>query len=243
MIFHLKQHSKKLWVSRLIITILVVLSFIMINHFLPDHFFSIKYLQSNLNIMRNAVNHNTLLATLLFSLLYILITTLSIPIGSLLSILSGALFGFTGGVVISLLAATIGATFSFLLSRLLFSDFFSRKFSRQIASIKNEFNKNGNNYLLTLRLVPFFPYFLVNIIMGVTSIRLPNYIKMTFIGIVPTTIVHVYAGLSFSNITSIESIASPPVVLSLTLLGFFPYIMSSLHKTFKNFRNHFPQKG
>lgn len=243
MIFHLKQHSKKLWLTRLIITILVLFTFIMINNFLPDHFFSIKYMQSNLNVMRNAVNQHTVLATLLFSLLYILFTTLSIPIGSLLSILSGALFGFSTGVVISLLGATIGATFSFLLSRVLFSDFFSRKFNRQITSIRKEFNKNGNNYLLTLRLVPLFPYFLVNLIMGVTSIRLPNYIKMTFIGIVPTTIVHVYAGLSFSNITSIESIASPPVLLSLTLMGFFPYIMSSLHRAFKKFRNQFPQKN
>jgi len=243
MIYQLRQHSKKLWISRVIITLMVIFIFISINNFLPEHFFSIAYLQSNLTVIRNAVNQNTELAILLFLLLYIFLTTLSVPIGSLLSILSGALFGFAGGIIISLIAGTIGATFSFLLSRFLFCDFFSRKFKRQSDSIRNEFKKNGNNYLLTLRLVPLFPYFLVNIIMGVTSIRLSNYMKMTFLGIAPTTIVHVYAGLSFSSITSIESIASPPVLLSLTLLGFFPYIMSSLHKVFKNLRNHFPQKN
>lgn len=208
----------------------------MVRKFLPEDYLNFHYLQSHMTEIRAKVQADQGRALTLFVLFYIVYTGIFLPGASLLSLLAGALFGLYTGFLAALLASTIGASIAFALSKFLFNEFFSRKFFRQAQAINRGLTKNGDGYLLTLRLVPLFPFFIVNILMGLTAIRPKNYVRMTFIGMVPSVFVHVYAGLSFSSISSLHSIASAQVLIALTLLGFFPYLASAINRIYHRYR-------
>jgi uncharacterized membrane protein YdjX (TVP38/TMEM64 family) len=156
-----------------------------------------------------------------FLVIYIIQTALALPGAAILSLAAGAVFGAAMGTVYAVIGATIGATISFLVARYLFHDTIQNKFGSSLARINGELEKSGFNYLLFLRLVPVFPFFLINVAAGLTKIPLRTFILGTMIGIIPGGFIYCNAGSGLASINSLGEIASPRVLGSLALLGLF----------------------
>ncbi len=238
-----KQHPKKIQqIQRMMILIILVTVFVCLNLFVPAEAFELSYLQRHLADLKALVNENLPISLIIYITGYALLTGISFPGATVFTILAGALFGFKIGFVAALMGSTLGATMACIIVRFLFNDFFSRKFYQQAKVINREFKENGNAYLLTLRLVPLFPFFLVNLLMGLTPIKISSFFKLTFLGMVPAIAVYTFAGLSFSTITSVRSIASPPMLITLTLVGLLPitskYLMEWIrcHKLYRPYQ-------
>jgi pyruvate/2-oxoglutarate dehydrogenase complex dihydrolipoamide dehydrogenase (E3) component/uncharacterized membrane protein YdjX (TVP38/TMEM64 family) len=163
-----------------------------------------------------------------FLVVYIAMAALSIPGASLLTLLGGALFGWVNGVIIVSIASTIGATLAFLGSRFLLRDWVQSKFGNKLAAINQGIDKEGGFYLFTLRLVPVFPFFAVNLLMGLTKIKTLTYAWVSQLGMLPATIVYVLAGTELSKISSLKGIASPGLLGAFAALGLFPLIAKKL---------------
>ncbi|MFN7397520.1 MAG: FAD-dependent oxidoreductase [Sandaracinobacter sp.] len=163
-----------------------------------------------------------------FFALYVAVTGLSLPGAAILTLAAGALFGlFTGTILVSF-ASTIGATLSFLAARYLFRRPVEARFGDRLGAINRGLEKDGAFYLFTLRLVPIFPFFLINLLMGLTRIRTSTFAWVSQIGMLAGTIVYVNAGTELAKIDSLSGIASPGLLLSFVALGIFPWIAKSL---------------
>ena len=159
-----------------------------------------------------------------FFLVYVLIAALSLPGATLLTLLGGALFGLGWGFLIISFASTIGATLAFLVSRTLFRELIERRFARQIETINRGIERDGALYLFSLRLVPIFPFFVVNLVMGLTRLRTSVFYVASQIGMIPGTLVYVNAGQQLGELQSLGGVVSPSLLLSFALLGVFPLI-------------------
>lgn len=160
----------------------------------------------------------------LFFLGYVILTALSFPGAALLTLLAGALFGLPIGVVIVSFASTIGATLAFLASRYLFRDWVQSRFGNRLKAINEGIERDGAFYLFSVRLVPIFPFFAVNLLMGLTPIRVWTYFWVSQAGMFLGTIVYVNAGTQLGRIDDIRDIASPELLLSFAALGLLPWI-------------------
>jgi len=167
-----------------------------------------------------------------FMTLYIVQTALSLPGAAILSLAAGALFGTLLGTVYANIAATIGATLAFLVTRYLLRDLVLDRFGAKLEGINRELETRGFNYLLFLRLVPVFPFFLINLAAGLTRLPLRTFFLATMLGIIPGGFVYVNAGASLATIDSLANVASPRVLGSFALLGFFA-LMPVLYTKFK----------
>ena len=154
-----------------------------------------------------------------FVVTYCLVTGLSLPGATILTLVGGFLFGSLLGTVFVNLGATSGATLAFLTARYLLRGWVEQKFGQKLGPIQEGFAKNAFSYLVTLRLVPLFPFFLVNLVSGLTRVRLSTYVIATAMGIIPGSFVYAYAGRQLGTINSLKEIASPNVILAFTLLG------------------------
>ncbi|HBA86452.1 MAG TPA: TVP38/TMEM64 family protein [Geobacter sp.] len=159
-----------------------------------------------------------------FMLIYILQTALSLPGAAILSLAAGAIFGSILGTVYAVIAATIGATLAFLVTRYLLRDMVLQKFGSKLERLNRELEQRGLNYLLFLRLVPLFPFFLINLAAGLTRLPLRVFVLGTLVGIIPGGFVFVNAGASLAVINSLRDVASPRVLGSFALLGLFALI-------------------
>jgi len=166
--------------------------------------------------------------TLLFFAGYVAVTTLSLPGAAILTLAAGALFGLAGGTLLVSFASSIGATLAFLASRFLLRDLVQARFGHRLKAINEGMAKDGAMYLFTLRLVPLFPFFLVNLLMGLTPIKTISYYWVSQLGMLAGTLVYVNAGTQLARITSLSGILSPGLLLSLVLLGIFPMLAQRL---------------
>jgi pyruvate/2-oxoglutarate dehydrogenase complex dihydrolipoamide dehydrogenase (E3) component/uncharacterized membrane protein YdjX (TVP38/TMEM64 family) len=164
----------------------------------------------------------------LYALAYVVVTGLSLPGAAIMTLAGGAIFGLLWGTVLVSFASTAGATLAFLLARTLFRDLVQRRFGGQLAPIEAGIRKDGASYLLTLRLAPVVPFFLINILMGLTAMPVLRYALVSQVGMLPGTIVYVNAGTQLAALTSLRGILSPPVLGSLLLLALFPWIVKLL---------------
>ena len=156
-----------------------------------------------------------------FMAIYIIQTALSLPGAAILSLAAGAIFGSVMGTLYAVLSASIGATLAFLVTRYLLRDLVLGRFGERLEGINRELEQRGLNYLLFLRLVPIFPFFLINLAAGLTRLPLRTFMFGTLFGIIPGGFVFVNAGASLATITSVSGIASPRVLGSFALLGLF----------------------
>jgi len=176
-----------------------------------------------------------------FFLLYIVVTALSLPGAAILTLAAGALFGLVQGLLVASFASSIGATIAFLASRYLLRDTIKQRFPERLAAIDAGVEKEGGFYLFTLRLVPIFPFFLINLLMGVTSIKTWTYYWVSQIGMLAGTFVFVNAGTQLAQIDSLSGILSFNLIVSFALLGFFPLIAKGVLNMFKKrrvYKNH-----
>jgi pyruvate/2-oxoglutarate dehydrogenase complex dihydrolipoamide dehydrogenase (E3) component/uncharacterized membrane protein YdjX (TVP38/TMEM64 family) len=161
---------------------------------------------------------------LLFFLVYVAVTGLSLPGATLMTLVGGAIFGLLWGTLIISFASTIGATLAFLAARFLLRDGVQRNFGDRLGAINAGVAKDGPFYLFTLRLVPIFPFFVINLVMGLTPLRASTFYWVSQIGMLPATLVYVNAGREIGRIDSLSGILSPGLLLSFVLLGIFPLI-------------------
>ncbi|EDY39223.1 mercuric reductase [Cyanobium sp. PCC 7001] len=156
--------------------------------------------------------------------LYVVVTALSLPGAAVLTLAGGALFGLGLGTLLVSFASSAGALLAFLLARTLFRDLVQRRFGRQLAPIEAGVQRDGVLYLLTLRLAPVFPFFLVNLLMALTPMRAGSYYLTSQIGMLPGTLVYVNAGTQLAQLQGLGGILSPPLLLSFGLLAAFPWL-------------------
>lgn len=150
---------------------------------------------------------------------YCLLVAASLPGAVFFTLAGGFLFGSALGTVYVNLGATSGATLAFLSARYLLRDWVEGKFGSRLAPIQEGFANNAFSYLMTLRLIPLFPFFIVNMVSGLTRVSLVTYVTATAIGIIPGSFVFAYAGRQLGTINSLKEIASPNVLIAFTLLG------------------------
>ena len=187
-------------------------------------YFTFDYLHENLARFQAGKAENPIGYALVFAGLYVLVTALSLPGAAVMTVAGGALFGLAEGVFIVSFASTIGATLAFLTSRYLLRDWVKNKFRASLDRIDLNVKKQGAFYLLTLRLVPAFPFFLVNVVMALTAVPVGVFYAVSQFGMLPGTFVYVNAGAELSHITSLKGILSPQLILAFTLLGILPWI-------------------
>jgi len=171
---------------------------------------------------------NSFIAALSFFAVYIAVTALSLPGAAVMTIAAGAFLGLFWGVVIVSFASSIGATLAFLMSRFVLRDSIQNKFAERLKTINQGIERDGAFYLFTLRLVPVFPFFLINILMGLTPIRTITFFLVSQIGMLAGTLVFVNAGTQLAQVDSLSGILSPGLLLSFALLGLFPWIAKKI---------------
>jgi uncharacterized membrane protein YdjX (TVP38/TMEM64 family) len=167
-------------------------------------------------------------ACLAFCAVYITSTALSLPGAALLTLLSGALFGLVIGTVIASISSTLGATLAFLASRHLLRDAIQSKFGGSFEKINQGIEKEGGFYLFTIRMIPAFPFFLVNLVMGLTKIDTFTYMWTSMAGMFLGTAIYVNAGTQLSELESPSGIFSPTIITSFIILGLFPMLSKKL---------------
>ena len=200
-------------------------------YFDVGRYFSLEALKANRDDLLAYTNANFAVAVILYVALYILQTGFSLPGGALMTLTGGFLFGSVLGTIFVNIGATTGATLAFLAARYVLRDWVERKFGKRIEPIQAGFAQNAFSYLLTLRLIPAFPFFLVNLVSGLTRIPLGTYVIATSIGIIPGSFVYAFAGRQLGSINSLAEIASPPVLLAFTFLGLLA-LVPILHRKF-----------
>ncbi|QEY33301.1 pyridine nucleotide-disulfide oxidoreductase [Synechococcus sp. RSCCF101] len=165
-----------------------------------------------------------LAVSLIYGLIYVVVTGLSLPGAAVLTLAGGAVFGLIWGTVIVSLASTLGATLAFLLSRTLLRDLVQRRFGSTLTAMEEGIERDGVFYLLSLRLAPVVPFFVINLVMGLTAMPVLRYALVSQVGMLPGTAVYVNAGTQLAGLTSLSGILSPAVVGSLLLLALFPWL-------------------
>lgn len=163
-----------------------------------------------------------------FFLLYIAVTALSLPGAAIMTLAAGAIFGLVLGTVIVSFASAIGASLAFLSSRYILRDWVRARFGKRVEAIDKGIAKDGAFYLLTLRLIPAFPFFLINLAMGLTAMRLGTFYIVSQIGMLAGTLVYVNAGTQLARIERTSDILSAELIGSLVLLGIFPLIAKAV---------------
>lgn len=163
-----------------------------------------------------------------YMLIYIAVTALSLPGATVMTLAGGALFGLWVGTLLVSFASTIGATLAFLASRFLFHDWVQERYGKRLGAINKGMAKDGAFYLFTLRLVPVFPFFVINLLMGLTPIKARTFYWVSQVGMLAGTLVYVNAGTQLARIDSLSGILSPGLIASFALLGVFPLLAKRL---------------
>ena len=197
------------------------------------HFFTIDEFKSRQAAIEAFYTANPLQTALVFFIGYIAVTALSLPGAAIMTLAAGAIFGLVGGTVIVSFASSIGATLAFLVSRFLLRDSVQAKFGDKLKAINDGVAKEGGFYLFTLRLVPAFPFFVINLLMGLTSMKTLTFYWVSQIGMFLGTIVYVNAGTELAKITSLKGILKPELIGAFVLLGIFPLIAKKIVDTIK----------
>lgn len=209
----------------LLIALLVIVPFFLLGF---NDLLTLQGIQARLGDFYAWRNDAPLLAGGLFFLAYVLITGFSLPGAAMMTLLAGALFGLWWGLLLASFASSIGALLAFLASRFLLRDSIQAKFADKLTNVNQGMAKDGAFYLLTLRLMPIFPFFLVNILMGLTTIKARTYYWVSQVGMLAGTLVYVNAGTQLAQIQSLGDVVSPALLGSFVLLGIFPLIAKKI---------------
>jgi uncharacterized membrane protein YdjX (TVP38/TMEM64 family) len=221
--------------GKIIVAIILTAGVFAFFYFGLNQYLSLDALKANRDALLEFVESHYGTAVALYIGIYILQSALSLPGSAILTLAGGFLFGAVPATIYVNIGATLGATCAFLAARYLLRDWVERKFGSKLAPIQQGFSKNAFSYLITLRLIPLFPFFLVNLVSGLTRVSLGTFMLATAIGIIPGTFVFAYAGRQLGTINSLKEIASPNVLLAFTLLGLLA-LLPIAYKKFKEAR-------
>ena len=205
--------------GKIAIAVVIVLAIAAFFYFDLGRFLSLTALKDNRDKLLSFTQANYATAAGLFIVSYIAVTGLSLPGAVILTLAGGFLFGGLFGTLFVNVGATTGATLAFLAARYLLRDAVEQKFGKWLGPLQEGFAKNAFSYLMTLRLIPLFPFFVVNLVSGLTRVNVGTYVAATALGIIPGSFVYAYAGQQLGNINSLKEIASPNVIAAFVLLG------------------------
>ncbi len=189
---------------------------------------TLDYIKTQQQTLLEYYQQNTALVMAVFGVVYMLVAAFSLPVAVPLTLLGGALFGLPLGVVLVSFASTIGAMLAFLIARFLARDYVQRNYSKQLSKINSGFAREGAFYLFAMRLVPVFPFFMINVVTALMPIKTWQFYWVSQLGMLPGTAVYVYAGTQLTQIESFSDIASPSLLIAFALLGLFPLIAKKL---------------
>ncbi len=210
--------------QKIIITVAGIVVVLLFFYFDLQRFLTLSALKANRQTLLDYYAAHKLIMVAGFMGLYIIQTTLSLPGAAILSLAAGAIFGSIMGTVYANIAATLGATLAFLVTRYLLRDVVMNRFGSKLEGMNRELEERGFSYLLFLRLVPLFPFFLINLAAGLTRLPLRTFFLGTMLGIIPGGFVYVNAGASLATIDSLSGVVSPRVLGSFALLGLFALV-------------------
>jgi len=220
--------------KRIIVLLLLLLIFLIAYKYTGGgRFFTFENLKENRIVLKNFVNENSIQSILLYGLIYIVSISFALPGAAILSMAGGFLFGTLYGVAIINIFATLGAVVSFLIARYILGDILQVKFGDKLIGFNREVKENGTSYFLTVRLIPIFPFFLVNLFGGISRIPLWKFALTTSIGIIPGSFVFAYAGNNLSEVNNFSDVFSQEIFLALILLGG----LSSIPVIYKKIKN------
>lgn len=223
-------------VKKAVLVALIFMSIAVFKYLGLDRYLTLDFLKESHDRFASLYLTKPFFIITLYMLVYILATALSVPGAVILTLAGGAMFGLVVGTVIISFASSIGATLACLVSRFVLRDWVQKKFGDRLETINKGIEQEGGFYLFTLRLVPVFPFFLVNLAMGITRIPLFEYYWVSQLGMLPGTIVYVNAGKELAKINSVSGILSPSLLVSFALLGLFPITVKKILGFVKNRR-------
>lgn len=180
------------------------------------------------SLLNDYIQSHLISAAAIYFFSYLVITALSIPGAAVVTLLGAALFGFWLSLLLVSFASTLGATLAFLSSRFLLREWVQKRFGAKLETINRGMERDGAFYLFSLRLIPVFPFFLINLLMGLTTIKATRYYWVSQLGMLPGTAVYLNAGTQLAQIDSLAGVVSPSVLLAFALLGVFPLLMKWL---------------
>lgn len=187
-----------------------------------DRYLSLTYIKDSQSHLQNLYAENPLGILLAYIAIYIAVTALSLPGAVVLTLAGGALFGLVAGTVAVSVASTAGATLACFVSRFILQKWVQEKFADKLKAINRGVEKEGAFYLFSVRLIPVFPFFVINLVMGLTKMPLRTFFWVSQLGMLPGTIVFVNAGKELGQIESAAGILSPSLLVSFVILGLFP---------------------
>jgi len=224
--------SQKLYKISLFLIIISVVIFFFI--FEIDRFLTLDNIRAQQQLLLNYYGQNKLLVHVIFLFIYIITATFSLPVALALTLIGGALFGFVYGLVLVSFGSSIGATFAFLMARFIGHDLVKQRYNAQLTKFYKGFEKEGAFYLFALRMVPLFPFFIINIITALMPIKTWTFYWVSQLGMLPATALYVFAGTQLSEIKSLSDIMSPKLMLTFIFIGLFPMLIKILLKLLKN---------
>ncbi len=217
--------------NKIILLLVLVVSISLFYYFDLGHYLSLESIKSNRDNLYNFHRQNPIGTIFGFIGIYIIVVALSLPGATILTLAGGAIFGSIAATLIVNIGATLGATLAFLVARVLLRDWVEKKFGDKLQSFNEGVSNNAVNFVLFLRLVPIFPFFLVNLVFGLTQIPLRIYFFGTMFGILPGSFVYANAGSNLATINSLSDVVSPNVLTALALLGIFALIPALYKRT------------
>ncbi len=209
-------------INKVFILGVIVLGIVAFRYFDLGQYLTLGYIKASQEQFQTLYQSHRFLVVAAYMGIYIAVTALSLPGAAVLTLAGGALFGLVVGTAAVSFASTIGATLACLVSRFLLREWVQDKFGGRLAIINDGIEKEGAFYLFSLRLVPIFPFFVINLLMGLTRMRLFTFFWVSQTGMLVGTIVYVNAGKELARIDSLSGIISPGVLISFVVLGLFP---------------------
>ncbi len=216
------------------IVILFIGTFIVAKLIGVDEYLSLTSVQDAIVALKNYTALYPILSGLIFIIVYVIVIGFSIPGATILTLTSGALFGAVLGTLLTNVGATLGATLSFLAARFVLGVTLQEKYATQLASVNEEMEKNAVSYLFTLRFIPVFPFFLVNLLSGLTRIPLRTFVWVTSLGILPGSFAYAFAGQQIASLESVKDVLSLNILFAFTLLGALALAPTMYKKIFRS---------
>jgi len=214
--------------KRLVIAAVIVVAVVLAWLFRLDQYLTLQYLRDSKEHLAALYARNPGAVIGVYAAVYVAVTALSLPGAAVMTLAAGALFGLLAGTVIVSFASTTGATLAFLVSRFLLRDWVQKTFGEKLTAVNQGVEREGGFYLFTMRLIPAFPFWLINLVMGLTRMPVVTFFWVSQIGMLPGTLVYVNAGRELSRVDSLSGILSPRLVAAFVLLGIFPLVARKL---------------
>ena len=215
-------------INRILIVTAGIIAVLIFKYLGLGQYLTLEYLKESQSRFQEMYLDNRIAVIASYMGIYIFVTALSLPGAAVMTLAGGGLFGFVTGSIVVSFASTIGATLACMVSRFLLQEWVQNKFSEKLATINKGVESEGAFYLFTLRLIPIFPFFVINLAMGLTRMPLITFFWVSQVGMLPGTLVYVNAGKELAKIDSLSGILSPGLIISFVILGIFPITVKKL---------------